>query len=232
MLFMSMEWECLWCAATSGPILFIPQIIYDCGDLQWNDVIDGKTEEPRVKHAPVPLCSPQIPHGLTRARTQASAVRGQRLTAWAMTRCRRKNLEPPSLRISCKLVTIWLHFSCNIRKQCEVLPCRHVKLVDSFYWNLMGNDFRTFSFVTPVFLSFIVLSPSPPFSSCSFPFITMIKYEPCSVLEVFAMSCSSKSGLMMTALYTRKTINFAISRPYWERTLGPMWVQLNMHQRR
>jgi hypothetical protein len=34
----------------------------------------------------VPLCPPQIPHGATRDRTQASAVRGQRLTAWAMAR--------------------------------------------------------------------------------------------------------------------------------------------------
>jgi hypothetical protein len=30
------------------------------------------------KTCPVPLCPPQIPHGLTRARTRASAVRGQR----------------------------------------------------------------------------------------------------------------------------------------------------------
>jgi hypothetical protein len=34
----------------------------------------------------VPLCPSQIPHGLTRARTRAYAVRGQRLTAWAMAR--------------------------------------------------------------------------------------------------------------------------------------------------
>jgi hypothetical protein len=33
------------------------------------------------KTCAVPLCPPQIPHGLTRARTRASAVRGQRLTA-------------------------------------------------------------------------------------------------------------------------------------------------------
>jgi hypothetical protein len=38
------------------------------------------------KTCPVPLCPPQIPHGLTRARTRASAVRGQRLTAWVMAR--------------------------------------------------------------------------------------------------------------------------------------------------
>jgi hypothetical protein len=34
----------------------------------------------------VPLCPPQISHGLTRDRTRASAVRGRRLTAWAMAR--------------------------------------------------------------------------------------------------------------------------------------------------
>jgi hypothetical protein len=35
---------------------------------------------------PVPLCTPQISHGLTWDRARASAVRGQRLTAWAMVR--------------------------------------------------------------------------------------------------------------------------------------------------
>jgi hypothetical protein len=34
----------------------------------------------------VPLCPPQIPHGLTRDRTQASVVKGRRLTAWDMAR--------------------------------------------------------------------------------------------------------------------------------------------------
>jgi hypothetical protein len=40
----------------------------------------------RSKPASVPFCPPQIPHGLTRARTLASAVESQRLTAWAMAR--------------------------------------------------------------------------------------------------------------------------------------------------
>jgi hypothetical protein len=35
----------------------------------------------RRKPAPVPLCSPQIPHDLTRARTRAAAVVSRRLTA-------------------------------------------------------------------------------------------------------------------------------------------------------
>jgi hypothetical protein len=46
----------------------------------------GKTEELGEKPVPVPLCPPQIPHGLTRAWTWASAVRGRRLTTWAMPR--------------------------------------------------------------------------------------------------------------------------------------------------
>jgi hypothetical protein len=47
---------------------------------RWNEIVLGE------KPVPVPLCPPQIPHGLTRDRTQASAVGGRRLTAWAMAR--------------------------------------------------------------------------------------------------------------------------------------------------
>jgi hypothetical protein len=47
---------------------------------RWNEI-------DRVKPVPVPLCLPQIPHGLTRDRTWVSAaVGGQRLTGWAMAR--------------------------------------------------------------------------------------------------------------------------------------------------
>jgi hypothetical protein len=34
----------------------------------------------------VPLCPPQIPHGMTRAWTRASVVRGRQLSAWTMAR--------------------------------------------------------------------------------------------------------------------------------------------------
>jgi hypothetical protein len=50
--------------------------------VEWN--WQWKTEVLREKRVPVPLCPPQIPHGLTRDRILASAVRGRRLTAWAM----------------------------------------------------------------------------------------------------------------------------------------------------
>jgi hypothetical protein len=45
-----------------------------------------KTEELRQKTVPMPLCPQQIPHGLTRAQTLASAVRGRRQNAWAIAR--------------------------------------------------------------------------------------------------------------------------------------------------
>jgi hypothetical protein len=48
----------------------------------WRENRSTRGEKP----FPVPLCPPQIPHGLTRDQTQASAVRGRRLTAWAMAR--------------------------------------------------------------------------------------------------------------------------------------------------
>jgi hypothetical protein len=52
------------------------------GAPEWN--WQGETEELGEKPVPVPLCPPQIPHGLTRDRSRASAVGGQRVTAWAM----------------------------------------------------------------------------------------------------------------------------------------------------
>jgi hypothetical protein len=52
--------------------------------VEWN--WQGKTEVLGEKPVSVPLCPPQIPHGLTRDRTRASAVGGRRLTAWAMAR--------------------------------------------------------------------------------------------------------------------------------------------------
>jgi hypothetical protein len=46
----------------------------------------GKSDELGEKPVPVPLCPPQIPHGLTRTRTRTSDVRGRRLTTWVIAR--------------------------------------------------------------------------------------------------------------------------------------------------
>jgi hypothetical protein len=40
---------------------------------RWNEIGRGKRKYSGRKPVPVPLCSPQIPHGLTRDRTRASA---------------------------------------------------------------------------------------------------------------------------------------------------------------
>jgi hypothetical protein len=52
--------------------------------VEWHG--QGKTEEIGERPVPVPLCPQQIPHRLTRDRTQVSAVRGRLLTACVMTR--------------------------------------------------------------------------------------------------------------------------------------------------
>jgi hypothetical protein len=73
-------------AATSG-LFYKPQMTDedDCGAVGGTKIGRGNRST-RRKLAPAPLCPPQIPHDLTRARTRAAAVGSQRLTAWAMAR--------------------------------------------------------------------------------------------------------------------------------------------------
>jgi hypothetical protein len=68
-------------AATSG-LLYKPQMIDedDCGAIGGMKIGRGNRST-RRKHAPAPLCPPQITHDQTRARTRAVAVGSQRLTA-------------------------------------------------------------------------------------------------------------------------------------------------------
>jgi hypothetical protein len=48
--------------------------------------LTGENRQLGEKPVPVLLCPPQTPHGLTRHRTRASAVRGRRLNSSAMAR--------------------------------------------------------------------------------------------------------------------------------------------------
>jgi hypothetical protein len=75
-----------YCAILSGRWIWRAFLLlhFNGALVEWN--WQGKTEVLGEKPVPVPLCPPQIPHKLTWDRTRASAVRGQRLTAWAMAR--------------------------------------------------------------------------------------------------------------------------------------------------
>jgi hypothetical protein len=73
-----------WTAASNGPILH-PRAIYEYGKSRWM-LLTGGNRRTRRKIYRVPLCLPQIPYGLTRSWTQASAVRGRRLTARTIAR--------------------------------------------------------------------------------------------------------------------------------------------------
>jgi hypothetical protein len=74
-------------AATIG-LLYQPQMIDgDCGAIGGMKICRGHRNN-RRKPAPAPLCLPQIPHDLNRARTRAAAVGNQRLTARAMAQPR------------------------------------------------------------------------------------------------------------------------------------------------
>jgi hypothetical protein len=76
---LGMGWD--WVHLVRRPLnglLYPPRMIGEdeCG------AVGGSTQR---KPAPVPLCPPQMPHYLTRARTQTAAVGSRRLTAWALT---------------------------------------------------------------------------------------------------------------------------------------------------
>jgi hypothetical protein len=68
-------------AATTG-LLYQLQMIVDgnCGAVGGMKIGRG-SRSTRRKPAPMPLCSPQIPHVLTQAQMQAAVVESQRLTA-------------------------------------------------------------------------------------------------------------------------------------------------------
>jgi hypothetical protein len=80
LLLMSMEWDHVSELWPRTGLVFI-----SLDDIRvWNHggmILIGENRRTRRKTS-VPRCPPQIPHGLTGARTLASAVRGLRLTAW------------------------------------------------------------------------------------------------------------------------------------------------------
>jgi hypothetical protein len=84
LLFMSMEWDDVSELWQTTDLYFISEMIWvwRLGGCYWQIIAEKLGE----KSVPVPLCPQQIPRGLTRVRTLASALRSRRLCAWAMTR--------------------------------------------------------------------------------------------------------------------------------------------------
>jgi hypothetical protein len=117
----------------------------DGGMVYWQ----GKTEELGEKPVPVPLGPPQSPHGLTRA----SAVRGRRLTTWAMARPRRM------------LDKIFYEADRNdmLRKllQSVLSPFLWIGMtIDSFHW--WGNSSLFQISIISLCISECNIPPSPP----------------------------------------------------------------------
>jgi hypothetical protein len=91
-------------------VIIIIIIIFLVMEYRWNE-IDRGDRNTRGKPVPVPLCPQQIPRALTRDRTQASALAGRRLTAWAMARPLNHKLHQREhcLRIFiCYFISLWL----------------------------------------------------------------------------------------------------------------------------
>jgi hypothetical protein len=123
-------------------ILHIPQMIW-----VWKATVEwywqGKTEELGEKPVPVPLC-PQISHGLTRARTRASAVRGRCLTTWAMARpffminSDIFSSIPKSHNRSLVPHVLPLKFHFSFTRTCYISRLRHFSWFDHPISNLFG----------------------------------------------------------------------------------------------
>jgi hypothetical protein len=108
LLFMLMWWDYVPELQPLTDVLFIrPSDIWVWrATVNWN--WKGKTEL-REKPVPVPLCPPQIPHELTRARTRASAVRIiNLLIIWYCNATRRFNFAVVGLR-DFELLPVTLH---------------------------------------------------------------------------------------------------------------------------
>jgi hypothetical protein len=82
-MFMLMGWDNVSELRPPMGLLLIPQVTCEYREPRWHDT-DTENQRTQIKPVPVPLCLPQIPHGLTRAWTQASIFRCRRLTTWAM----------------------------------------------------------------------------------------------------------------------------------------------------
>jgi hypothetical protein len=129
--FLAVGWD--WVHLVRRPlfgILYQPRMIDDKFGAVGGMRIGRGSRSTRRKPAPVPLCPPKIPHGLTRAPTRAAAVGSRRLTAWAMAR-------PEQIS---KSVGKGIYMNCLSVSRCShawLLNC--ILITYSYSWNLWGN---------------------------------------------------------------------------------------------
>jgi hypothetical protein len=124
LLFMSMGWDYVSELRPPTGLLSIPQLIYEYGELRWNDIVRGKPKSSE-KTLSQCFCPPQIQHGLTRAQTRASGVRGRWLNAcWLNSSCWEQRLWR-------YLVTTGWSFRSHKRRECSWLAQRLLASQDS-----------------------------------------------------------------------------------------------------
>jgi hypothetical protein len=124
-----------------NPVMKI--FVFPCNGapVEWN--WHGETEVLGGKPVPVPLCPPLIPHGLTRDRTRASAVRGRRLTAWVdvMLLNERRNSHSFFTRqhmyCHCTEAVLIQSKSLNTRKQAFSIPVATSECLNLTSWTLI-----------------------------------------------------------------------------------------------
>jgi hypothetical protein len=99
-------WDCVSELRPQTGLLLIPQEICMNMESYGGTILTGENRRTRRKPCPNAALPTTIPHGLTRARIPASAVRGRRLTAWAMSR-------PHSILLNA--LNIWIYLGVSSR---------------------------------------------------------------------------------------------------------------------
>jgi hypothetical protein len=148
----------------------------------------GKTEELGEKPVPVPLCPPQIPHGLPRARTRASAVRGRRLTTWAITRPRNRIYSSLDLTSTIAL---------------RILPQDSIRVRTKLWWcGNWANDSKKAHLLPPQMKQLVIHQPNLTLlPSALYPVITVKGISPILLLGLYKFSVSSLIHVCLPKLF-------------------------------